>query len=100
MRNFSLEHINALQAETHAQGAIIERTLFAFGLLEAITRTGLDFIFKGGSCLMVLLKEPKRFSTDIDIIVPPGTDIDDYINRVVFPLFFEPLERRVFLPLN
>lgn len=87
--NFSVEHINSLQNETHAQKAIIERTLFAFGLLEAISRTGLDFIFKGGSCLMILLKEPKRFSTDIDIIVPPGTDIDDYINRAgqIFPFF-------------
>lgn len=79
--NFSLEHIKALEKETVSQLAIIERTMFAFGLLEAISQTGLQFIFKGGSCLMLLLNEPKRFSTDIDIIVPPGTDINDYINK-------------------
>ena len=86
---FSLEHIKALEKESGAQIAIIERTMFAFGLLEAITQTGLPFIFKGGSCLMVLLKEPKRFSTDIDIIVPPGTDIDEYIAKAgkIFPFF-------------
>ncbi len=86
---FSLEHIKELEKESGAQIAIIERTMFAFGLLEAIIQTGLQFIFKGGSCLMVLLKEPKRFSTDIDIIVPPGTDIDEYIAKAgkIFPFF-------------
>ena len=86
---FSLEHIKVLEKESGAQIAIIERTMFAFGLLEAISQTGLPFIFKGGSCLMVLLKEPKRFSTDIDIIVPPGTNIDDYIAKAgkIFPFF-------------
>lgn len=46
--NFSLEHIKALEKETGSQLAIIERTMFAFGLLEAISQTGLQFIFKGG----------------------------------------------------
>lgn len=89
--NFSLEHIKALEKETGSQLAIIERTMFAFGLLEAISQTGLQFIFKGGSCLMLLLNEPKRFSTDIDIIVPPGTDINDYINKAghIFPFFHQ-----------
>ena len=89
--NFSLEHIKALEKETGSQLAIIERTMFAFGLLEAISQTDLQFIFKGGSCLMLLLNEPKRFSTDIDIIVPPGTDINDYINKAghIFPFFHQ-----------
>ena len=40
---------------------------------------------------MLLLNEPKRFSTDIDIIVPPGTDINDYINKAghIFPFFHQ-----------
>lgn len=94
--NFSLEHINQLHSESDSQPEIIERTLFAFGLLEAISRTGLDFIFKGGSCLMVLLREPKRFSTDIDIVVPPGTDIDSYIREAgqIFPFFHEEEQTR------
>ena len=76
---FSLDHIKELEKESNAQVVIIERTMFAFGLLEAISQTGLQFIFKGGSCLLLLLKEPRRFSTDIDIVVPPKTDIDDYM---------------------
>lgn len=54
---------------TKADPSIIERTVFAFGLLEAITRVGMPFIFKGGTSLMVMLDDPRRLSTDIDIIV-------------------------------
>lgn len=55
--------------------------MYAFGLLEAITRVGMPFVFKGGSCLLLLLDHPMRLSTDIDIVVKPGTDIESYIKR-------------------
>ena len=44
--NFSLEHIKALEKETGSQLAIIERTMFAFGLLEAIVRQVLSSSLK------------------------------------------------------
>ena len=36
---------------------------------------------------MLLLEHPMRLSTDIDILVEPGTDIDFYIKKVsgIFP---------------
>ncbi len=30
---------------------------------------------------MLLLEHPMRLSTDIDIIVTPGTDVDEYIRK-------------------
>ena len=86
---FEIEHIKELQAEYKNDIHQLERTLYAFGLLEAISKTGLPFIFKGGTCLMLLLKQPMRISTDIDIVVPRGTDIDDYIQKAghIFPFF-------------
>ena len=85
--NYTKANIQRIRDLTKADPSIIERTVFAFGLLEAISMVGLSFVFKGGTSLMLLLKEPRRFSTDIDIIVEPGTDIDDYIQRagVLFP---------------
>ncbi len=85
--NFSKEHIEELRRDSGNDPSLLERVLFAFGLLEAITRVELPFIFKGGTCLMLLLKRPMRLSTDIDIIVEPGTDIDLYINEAgkIFP---------------
>lgn len=88
-KTFELEHIKELQREFSNDLHQIERTLYALGLLEAISRTGMPFIFKGGTCLMLLLKQPMRISTDIDIVVPPGIDIDDYIQKAghIFPFF-------------
>lgn len=75
--NFSKEHIDELRAKYKRDPALLERTIYAFGMLEAITQVNLPFIFKGGTCLMLLLNNPARLSTDIDIIVKPGTDISE-----------------------
>jgi hypothetical protein len=85
--NYTTEHIAKLREETGADPSILERTVFAFGLLEAIKSVGMPFIFKGGTSLLILLKNPRRLSTDIDIIVSRGTDIDGYIKDAgkIFP---------------
>lgn len=85
--NFSEKHIRRLQASSKRDPVLLERAVYAFGLLEAISRTGMPFVFKGGTCLMLLLKHPQRLSTDIDILVEPGTDVDAYIAKAseIFP---------------
>ena len=47
----------------------------------------MDFTFKGGTSLLLLLPSPKRLSTDIDIVVDPDTDIGMYIEKAsgIFP---------------
>ena len=95
--NYSKEHIESLQRDSGNDPALLERVLFAFGLLEAISRVELPFIFKGGTCLMLLLKKPMRLSTDIDIVVEPGTDIDNYIDKAgkLFPFVRVEEQKRV-----
>lgn len=85
--SFSKDHIMSIHAESHRDPGLIERSIFAFGLLEALRQVGMDFIFKGGSSLLLLLEHPMRLSTDIDILVEPGTDVDYYIRKasVIFP---------------
>lgn len=61
--------------------ALVEKTIRAFSLLEALARSGCPFIFKGGSSLMLHLKTSKRLSIDIDIICPPGTMIENYLDQ-------------------
>jgi hypothetical protein len=41
---------------------IIESMVYALYLLEQLKLTGLDFIFKGGTSLVLLMEQPKRFS--------------------------------------
>ena len=85
--SFSKDHIMSIYSSSHRDPGLIERSIFAFGLLEALCKVGMDFIFKGGSSILLLLEHPMRLSTDIDILVEPGTDIDSYIEMVsgIFP---------------
>ncbi len=86
-RVYELDYIRELQKKYSSDPALIERALYAFGLLEAIKSVGLPFCFKGGTCLMLILDKPARLSTDIDILVEPGTDVDSYIDKAsqIFP---------------
>ena len=61
--------------------ALVEKTIRAFSLLEALARAGCPFVFKGGSSLMLHLKTSKRLSIDIDIICPPETEIEKYLSQ-------------------
>ncbi len=66
--NYTSEHISDLRRKTGADPSILERTIYAFGLLEAIRKVGLPFIFKGGTALLVLLDTPRRLSTAASVI--------------------------------
>tara|TARA_R110002049_G_scaffold236239_1_gene409463 strand:+ start:15069 stop:16145 length:1077 start_codon:yes stop_codon:yes gene_type:complete len=62
--------ITDVARQHRADPILIEKVVRALLLLEHLQNSGLEFIFKGGTALMLLLKEPRRFSIDIDIIVP------------------------------
>jgi len=47
---------------------ILEKMIYALHLLEQLRVSGLDFTFKGGTSLVLLLENANRFSIDIDII--------------------------------
>lgn len=44
-RTFDIEHIRAIQVSSGRDPILIERVLYAFGLLEALVRVGLPFVF-------------------------------------------------------
>lgn len=84
---FEEKYIRDLQKTSKRDPILLERTVYAFGLLEALSKVELPFIFKGGTCLMLLLDSPRRLSTDIDIVVAPNTDLDKYLDKAaeIFP---------------
>lgn len=59
-QNFSLEHIEDVRGSRKVDKTILERSIYALGLLEALARVGLPFIFKGGTSLLLLLDSPMR----------------------------------------
>ena len=56
--NYTAEHIAELRSQTGADPSILERTVFAFGLLEAIRTVGMPFTFKGGTHFCLCLRIP------------------------------------------
>ena len=78
---YTKEHLLSLVKKYKTDPQILERAIFALGLLEAISKVSKDFCFKGGSSLMILTEKPRRLSTDIDIIVEPDFDIDRLVNE-------------------
>lgn len=85
--SYTLEHIKKIKGNRKIDTTILERNIYALGLLEALVTVGMPLIFKGGTCLTILLDSPKRLSTDIDVIVAPGTNVDYYIEKAskIFP---------------
>ena len=63
---------------------ILEKMIYALHLLERLKENGLDFVFKGGTSLVLLLEEGNRFSIDIDIISKTNKeDLEVILNKVI-----------------
>lgn len=67
--NFLKNTIVILKRENpSADLQLLEKTIGALYLLENLVSEVLKFIFKGGTSLVLLLNDLKRFSVDVDII--------------------------------
>lgn len=74
---------------TASDPIILERTIYAFELLGNLKKEGIEFIFKGGTSLILLLDEPKRLSIDVDIIASEEEDkistaLDEILKKGIF----------------
>ena len=54
--------------------ALFEKFIYAFSLIEALAKSGLKFIFRGGTSMYLLPVEVNRFSIDVDIITSVGKE--------------------------
>lgn len=81
---------------------ILEKMIYALHLLEHIKINGLNFVFKGGTSLLLLLEEGNRFSIDIDIICKMEREIlENILQKVVDTSNFKSVEldkHRSYLP--
>jgi uncharacterized protein YozE (UPF0346 family) len=77
---------------------LAEKMTYAFTLLEQLRMKGLDFIFKGGTSLLLMLDHFHRFSKDIDILMPSKPEnLKDIFDAVIADTAFirwEPSERK------
>ena len=75
---FSIEWQTQKRAELGGcDPVLLEKTLHAFALLDALAGKGLEFIFKGGTSLLLRLPRIRRLSIDADIICDePDSELD------------------------
>jgi len=63
--------------------SIIEKVIYALSLVEQLTQANFSFIFKGGTSLLLILPEPKRFSIDVDIVtLESRTKVEEVISAI------------------
>lgn len=75
-KTLSVEWLEQVSVITGAKDKLlVEKTIRALLLLEGLVNVELDFIFKGGTALLLMQADkPKRLSIDIDIIMPKPYD--------------------------
>jgi len=77
----------------NADQILVEKAIRALLLVEGLAKTALQFIFKGGTALMLLQDSAKRLSIDIDIVMHerPG-NLDQLLQEVVASQHFNKIE--------
>ncbi|GJQ33262.1 MAG: hypothetical protein HBSAPP04_21010 [Ignavibacteriaceae bacterium] len=78
-----------------ADTILVEKQINAFLLLIALKRSGIDFIFKGGTSLILHFEELKRFSIDIDIQVGSHIDLIPSLESVIANSLFDRFEEDI-----
>lgn len=69
--SFTVTWITTLKkanSQANINPPLFEKMIYALLLAELLKVNGLNFIFKGGTSLILLLDKPQRFSIDIDIV--------------------------------
>ena len=74
----------AATANKKADKILVEKAIRALLLVEGLAKQNLDFVFKGGTALMLILKSSKRLSIDIDIILEKEPkDLERYFENLL-----------------
>jgi hypothetical protein len=67
-----------------ADPVLLDKLIHAFELGGSLVEEGIDFVFRGGTSLILLLETPERLSIDIDILtVEEKGKIENALNNMV-----------------
>lgn len=68
---------------------ILEKMIYALHLVERLKVNGLDFVFKGGTSLVLLFEEGNRFSIDVDIVCNTDrVELEAVLQKVIDSSYF------------
>ena len=86
VKSHQIEWISNLRSQLgrRIDPKLIEKVIYALTLLEQLHLNNLNFIFKGGTALLLATETPKRFSIDIDIITQESEDkIKEILEKII-----------------
>jgi len=79
---FTKKHIESNRF--NASSVLAEQAIHCLELVAELAEIGLQFQFKGGNSLLLILGEPKRFSIDVDVASDrPREEIEAALDRAV-----------------
>ena len=88
-----IEHVSKTQK---ADKILVEKVIRALILLEGLVESGLNFVFKGGTALMLMINKSRRLSIDIDIMIENNMlNLSNIINIIVKNKNFIRFEKQV-----
>ena len=79
-RCFTEEWLKLKASQLSGDPLLVEKTIHAFALLGYLVQLEKEFVFKGGTSLLLHVPRMKRLSIDIDII--SGEDIERFITKI------------------
>lgn len=84
-RSHTIEWIHSIRgaSQVPSDPILIEKMIMALTLLESLCAGGIDFIFKGGTSLLLILGTPLRFSIDLDIIMQTDRGLEEALRQVI-----------------
>ncbi|MEZ4886870.1 MAG: nucleotidyl transferase AbiEii/AbiGii toxin family protein [Chitinophagales bacterium] len=95
---FSKEHIESFKNQSQyskINRSVLEKMIHALGLLEQLRIFDLNFIFKGGTSLSLLLPNFNRLSIDIDIITEhTNEELENAFEKIIQNSHFKRFERQ------
>lgn len=80
-KNFDKERINKIAKTQNVSNEHLEKLACAFKVLETLVENEIDFIFKGGTSILLLLNKLNRLSIDIDVLCPKSKK-EEIINKI------------------
>jgi hypothetical protein len=86
LKSLSPEWLAEKRKKYNRDPGLMENMIYALHLLEQLKLSGLEFIFKGGTSLVLMLDESQRFSVDIDIIVRADMgreELESHLSKIV-----------------
>lgn len=84
---FTKEWIDRFRQQKHLKRVnppVLEKMIQALSLLQQLKAHGLEFTFKGGTSLVLLISGSRRFSVDIDILTTQSREeVEAVLDKVV-----------------